>query len=258
MSVRLTRSGPPKRVGTGSTRKLGVEFYNESLLNPDWGQQIALRPGNALEIAMAFQGLNRQQAETIWRPFLEWLASSSQDFSIVSEPKVLDGPARHFWDPRSLKKVPGLVLTDDRPGAPEANVFWASNLGEAGMVLHGYQSAWIPVSLLQADQQGKLADSLCAAARHWEVLLHFNKGLAGAAPEAIDAAKNTAINPAVLDAFALLICAALEPPAYPGIPGHEPDLAAARENVEMIKKCNERDQEGAAERRLLCGGERFL
>ena len=56
------------------------------------------------------------------------------------------------------------------------------------------------------------------------MLLHFNKGLAGAAPEAIDAAKNTAINPAVLDAFALLICAAMEPPAYPGIPGHEPDL----------------------------------
>jgi FAD/FMN-containing dehydrogenase len=115
-------------------------------------------------------------------------------------------------------------------------VFWASNLGEAGMVLHGYQSAWIPVLLLQADQQGKLADSLCAAARHWEVLLHFNKGLAGAAPEAIDGAKNTAINPAVLDAFALLICAALEPPAYPGIPGHEPDLSAARDHVEMIKK----------------------
>src|ERR1700758_1046623 len=124
-----------------------------------------------------------------------------------------------------------MMLADDRPGAPAANVFWAGNLEEAGMVLHGYQSAWIPVSLLQADQQDKLVDALCAAARHWEVVLHVNKGLAGAETEVIDAAKNTAMNPAVLDAFALIICAAAEPPAYPGIPGHEPDLSAARDHA---------------------------
>ncbi|MGC2577665.1 MAG: hypothetical protein WA376_08800, partial [Terrimicrobiaceae bacterium] len=47
-------------------------------------------------------------------------------------------------------------------------------------------------------------------------------GLAGAPAEAVDAARNTAMNPAVLDAFALIISAAEGPPAYPGIPGHEP------------------------------------
>ena len=51
------------------------------------------------------------------------------------------------------------------------------------MVLRGYQSAWIPVSLLQPDQQDKLVDSLFAAAPHWEVVLHVNKGLAGAGTE---------------------------------------------------------------------------
>jgi len=71
-------------------------------------------------------------------------------------------------------------------------VLWAGNLEEVGMILHGYQSAWIPVSLLQDDQQGKLVDSLFAAVRHWEVVLHVNKGLAGGANEATDAAKNTA------------------------------------------------------------------
>ena len=85
-----------------------------------------------------------------------------------------------------------VVLADDRPGAPAANVLWAGNLEEVGMILHGYQSAWIPVSLLQDDQQGKLVDSLFAAVRHWEVVPHVNKGLAGGANEAIDAAKNTA------------------------------------------------------------------
>ena len=210
-----------------------VSFYSEALLNPHWGEQIAFRPGNILEIRMVFQGLDRQQAETIWRPFFGWLASAPEDFNVLSAPMVVAVPARQRWDP---EQRPGLMLADDRPGAATANVFWAGNLEEVGMVLHGYQSAWIPVQLLQPDRQGKLVDALFAAARHWEVVLHVNKGLAGAGPEVIDGAKNTAMNPVVLDAFALIICAAAGPPAYPGIPGYEPDLSAARDHLEAIKK----------------------
>ena len=44
------------------------------------------------------------------------------------------------------------------------------------------------------------------------------------------------MHPAVLDAFALLISGAEGPPAYPGIPGHEPDLATARRNAGAIEK----------------------
>src|SRR5262249_51017639 len=88
-----------------------------------------------------------QQAETIWRPFFEWVAGSPQDFSVVESPKILAVPARHLWNAGFLKQVPGLVLADERPGASEANVFWASNLQETGQVLHGYQSAWLPASL---------------------------------------------------------------------------------------------------------------
>ena len=102
-----------------------VSFYSDSLLNPHWGEQIAFRPGNVLAIAMVFQGLDQQQAEAIWRPFLDWLAASPDDFSIVSAPWVVAVPARRFWDPGFLKEVPGVVLADDRPGAPAANVFWA-------------------------------------------------------------------------------------------------------------------------------------
>jgi FAD/FMN-containing dehydrogenase len=228
-----------KATSQGAFRRLIakiIEFYNESLFNPHWGEQIAFRPGNVLAITMVFQGLDQRQAETVWRPFFEWLAASPQDFAIVSEPKIIALPARKFWDPESLKKVPGLVLADDRPGAPEANIFWAGNLGETGQVLHGYQSAWIPASLLQEDQQKSLADALFAAAHHWGVTLHLNKGLAGAPPEAIAAARNTALNPSVLDAFALVISAASGPPAYPGILGHEPDLAIARQHADAIDK----------------------
>ena len=213
-----------------------VSFYSDSLLNPHWGEQIAFRPGNVLAIAMVFQGLDQQQAETIWRPFLDWLAASPHDFSIVSAPWVVAVPARRFWDPAFLKEVPGVVLADDRPGASATNVFWAANREEAGQVLHGYQSAWLPASLLQPDRQEVLGDALFAASRHWGVSLHVNKGLAGAPAEAIAAARDTAMNPAVLDAFALVISGAEEPPAYPGIPGHEPDLSAARQHADAIDR----------------------
>jgi FAD/FMN-containing dehydrogenase len=213
-----------------------ISFYSESLFNPHWGEQIAFQPGNVLAIAMVFQGLDQKQAETIWRPFLDGLAGSPQDFSIESEPWIAAVPARQFWDPGMLKELPGVVLADDRPGAPEANVFWAANLGETGQVLHGYQSAWLPASLLQPDRQEALADALFAASRHWRVSLHLNKGLAGAPADAIAAAGDTAMNPAVLDAFALIISAAEGPPAYPGIPGHEPDPSAARRHAEAIDR----------------------
>ena len=50
----------------------------------------------------------------------------------MSAPRIISEPAHLFWDPVALKKAPGLVLSDDRPDAPADNVFWASNLGEAG------------------------------------------------------------------------------------------------------------------------------
>jgi FAD/FMN-containing dehydrogenase len=212
-----------------------VALYNEALFNPHWGEQIAFRPSNVLMINMTFQGLGQQQAQAAWKPFLDWLAAAPQDFTMTRAPIILALPARHFWDPAFLKMLPGAVLADDRPGAPAANVFWAGTLGEAGQVLHGYQSAWLPASLLQDGQQQSLGDALFAASRHWGFALHVNKGLAGAPAEAIAAAKDTAMNPAVLDAFALVISGAEGPPAYPGIAGHEPDIAAARAHAQAIE-----------------------
>jgi FAD/FMN-containing dehydrogenase len=68
------------------------------------------------------------------------------------------------------------------------------------------------------------------------VALHTNKGLAGAPAAAVAAARDTATNPAALEAFALLICAAGGPPAYPGVPGHEPDPAAARAEAAAVDR----------------------
>jgi FAD/FMN-containing dehydrogenase len=211
-----------------------LQFYSDSLLNPHWGEQIVFRPGNVLVVSMVFQDLTKQSAEMVWRPFFSWIATSPQDFAFVSPPMIVALPARHFWDPEFLEKLPGIVLTDDRLGAPATNIFWSSNLGEAGQVLHAYQSTWLPVWLLEPQQREKLAIALFAGTRHWSVSLHFNKGLAGAAPEIIERASNTAMSPAVLDAFALAISGAEGPPAYPGITGNEPDIVAARQHARAV------------------------
>ena len=212
-----------------------VEFYAEALFNPHWGEQILIGRGYVV-VRMVFQGLDQQQAEAVWRPFLDWVTASPQDFTIVSAPKIIAFPAGYMWNPAVLRRVPGDVIADDRPGAPADNIFWAGNLNEAGAVWYAYQSAWLPASLLEADRRQSLADALFASAKHKGVALHCNKGLAGAPADAIAAAKDTAMNSAVTDAFALAITGAFGQPAYPGVPGHEPDAGAARREAETVVK----------------------
>ena len=63
------------------------------------------------------------------------------------------------------------------------------------------------------------------------------EGFPGAPPEVIAAARDTAMNPAVLTAFALAIVADGEGPAYPGIAGHEPALMRGRAAAKTIDQC---------------------
>ena len=63
------------------------------------------------------------------------------------------------------------------------------------------------------------------------------------------------MNPAVTDAFALAITGAGGQPAYPGVPGHEPDAAAARREAETVDEVDGRNPQAPAARRLLCVGD---
>lgn len=214
-----------------------IGFYHDHLFNPHWGEQIVFGSGNRIRISLVFQGLNRAQAEVLWRPFLDWIAASPNDFTYELPITMLDVPAGRFWDPGYMNQhLPGVLLVDDRPGAPAGNVYWKGDGGQVGQFLHGYRSAWLPAGLLQQDERSRLADALFASCRHWSVSLHFNKGLAGASEENLSAARDTATNPAVLDAFALAIVAGEGPPAFAGMPGPGPDLAVARQNSRKINE----------------------
>jgi FAD/FMN-containing dehydrogenase len=232
-----------------------LRFYRTYLFNEHWGEQVHLGPDNTLAVKMDYWGLDTDAARSVWRPFLDWLGQMPDAYSIQDRKIIASVPGRHWWDAEWWKAhwpevafpirngnwftaaldytldhvLPNPALEfDDRPGAKSGNVWWAGNTAEVGMYLWGYDSLWLPASLLADNMQSRLADALFASSRAFDIGLHFNKGLAGAPPEVIAAAKDTAMNPAVLTAFALVIAGDGQDSVYPGTPGHEPQIAAGR------------------------------
>jgi FAD/FMN-containing dehydrogenase len=214
-----------------------LSFYRQRLFTPHWGEQIRFRRENAVDIQMTFAGLDQEEAEATWRPLLEWLGNSRGEFQWLEPWTIRTVPARRFWDPTFFKEqAPEFVAFDGRPDAPAGNMMWAGDQEEAGQFLYGYRSTWLAESLLSDAHRTALVDAIVAASRHWTVALHFNKGLAGAPPEARAAARDTPINPAAVDAFALAIVAGHGPPAYAGIPGGGPDRRAAIDATGRISR----------------------
>jgi FAD/FMN-containing dehydrogenase len=208
-----------------------IGFYEEALFNPHWGEHVHFRPDNVMEIDMICQGLDPEQASAAWQPFFDWIRASPAEFELVS-PGAWAWEARTWWD---LDKRASTYVRDTRPGAPAHHGWGKGDQGEVGVFLHGYDSLWLPAALLQGERRRQLAGALFAASRHQMVRLHIGKGLAGATPEVREAARRTATNPAVADAFTLVIIAEGErPPAYPGYARPAVDLAAARKTARGI------------------------
>jgi len=210
-----------------------VAFYRESLFNPHWGESIKIHPQNALEISMVCQGLDEAQAESAWRPFHDWVKSTGELMATELEAGVR--PARHWWDAVERKsRGSTAMISDPRAGAPDKHAWWRGDQDQVGAFIHGYESMWLPADLLRPERQSQLASALFEASRHKTVELHFNKGLAGAPMPVLEAARDTATNPAVLDAFTLVIIADGEAPAYPGLARPALDVSAARKDAREI------------------------
>ena len=64
--------------------------------------------------------------------------------------------------------------------------------------------------------------------------IFFNKGLAGAPPEVIADTRETAMNPAVMNAFALVIIADGQGPSYAGLANAPVDLRTAHADARAI------------------------
>jgi FAD binding domain/Berberine and berberine like len=214
-----------------------IGFYRENLFNDHWGEQAHIGSDNVLGLSMVSLGLSTEEAGKVWQPFLDWIARSPGVYTV--EPGMILGsmPARHWWDVEWRKEQHQHVFDSDaRPGVSQNNVWWAEDAGQVAWTIYGFESLWLPASLLGDDSQEQLAKALFAGSRHEMIELHFNKGLAGTAREAMEAARDTSTNPAVLNAFALAIVADGEG-GYPGVRGHEQDYEAARKSRERVHEC---------------------
>jgi hypothetical protein len=215
-----------------------IAFYGEALFNSHWGEQARVGPENTLAIEMVCAGLTEEDIQRAWKPFLDSVARAPKAYRPAEPPFMGAVPAREWWNPAFMRtRFPGIFASDPRSGASPANVWWAPDSDQVGQVLYGYESLWLPERLLEPRSQERLARALFEASRHWDVSLHFNKGLAGAPAPAVDAARETAIHPSALTAFALAISGGGQPAAYPGIVGHEPSRTAAQRAARRIRRC---------------------
>jgi FAD/FMN-containing dehydrogenase len=205
-------------------------FYRENLFNPHWGEQVHFGSDNMFEISMVCQGLAPAEAQAAWKPFFDWVAAAPKDYIVTGNLNANAWPAKGWWD---VPNNPSMIR-DPRPGAPTWHGWWEGDQGQVGAYLHGYESLWLPAALLQEDRKAQLADAIFAATRHKQVQFHLNKGIGGAAPGAIAATRETAMNPAVLDAFTLVIIADGEAPTYPGLPGASANVVAAKNDAHEI------------------------
>jgi FAD/FMN-containing dehydrogenase len=209
-----------------------IETYAANLFNEHWGEQAGAHAGNALVIEMVFQGIDGAAARAAWKPLIDFVHDHPDDYK-ASPFLALPLPARMFWNADFLShNAPGAIVRDQRPDAKASDFVWAGDADQAAGCWLGYASTWLPASLLEGGGPARLADAWFEASRHRSVSFHFNKGLAGGSAEAFAGARESPMNPQVLDAFALAITGGLGPTAYAPFPG--PPEAAARHAAEAI------------------------
>lgn len=201
-----------------------------ALCDDHWGEHVSFAFTNVAEFNLVAADLPDERLQALWAPFLDWVTAQPDayrcDVSARTGPFVA-------WDHEVRSRLaPDSICHDDRPGAPPDRFWNAGEQHEVSWYLHAYQSHWLPRRLL--DTPGTLADALFRASRHGGLRLDFNKALSGAAPDALARDRATAINPAVFDAAALVLCASWEQHAYPGVPGHEPDVKFAEAGQRFV------------------------
>jgi FAD/FMN-containing dehydrogenase len=211
-------------------------FYRERLSDEHWGEQVRARRNNSLELSLVFEGMTAKQAEQVWQPLRDW---SARNADVTMKANFVEIPGRLMWDYEFFKQfAPSAIERDLRPYQPVDRFWWAGDAEQVSTYWYAYQSRWVPLELFEGANAKTLAAALFEASRHWSVALHFNKGQAGASPEAVQRDRETSMNPAVHKAAALIIIAA-DAPGYPGVPGHEPDRAkgeAAKAQVTAAMK----------------------
>ncbi|MGD9591084.1 MAG: FAD-binding protein [Candidatus Berkiella sp.] len=217
-----------------------IGFVNDNLVNEHWGEQIAFKKDNSIELFLFFQDLSKEQVDKIFEPLWQWLKQSQNN--ITFEQDIFTIPAQSMWDYGYWEKNhPEYVTKDSRADAPKGQYWWTPNTSEVSRYWYTYLSRWLPQTLFTPQKQDVLTDALFKASRLCVVSLHLNKGLAGAPKDAQERSKGTSINPSAHDAVGLVILNKGNSDIFPGINGEldakeiEKSIKPYREAYEIIK-----------------------
>jgi FAD/FMN-containing dehydrogenase len=202
-----------------------LRFYRKSLNTEAWGEQVHVRGDNSLELSLAEAGLSTKQVEEVWKPFRAFIDAHPERFTMKAQ--AITVPATKWWNAEYIRQLaPGVIEADSRPGAARDRFWWSDDRGQVSIYWSSYQSRFIPLDRFEGANAKSFAESLFLASRHHAVDFHFNKGQAGASVDAVTRGRQTSVNPAVYQAAALVIVAD-GGDGYPGVAGHEPNLAKA-------------------------------
>lgn len=209
-----------------------IEFYPDNLNNRYWGETVKFTPENEIKLGLAFVDLSRKQAEKVWQPFQDWLAARQDDFETKIE--FMEFPFRDLWNGEFWKQqFPSPVKFDPQKGKDSGQFWWwVTNQPAVSEYIFNYKSRWLPLALFREPR--KLANTLFEASRHWQFALYINKGMSGIPKDAAEREQKTCINPAANDAAGWILMMGRQENAFPGVPGHEPDMKKAKEVSERI------------------------
>lgn len=212
-----------------------LEFYQNKLNNEHWGEQFSFNKADVLNIFLVSQGINESQAQQIWQPFITWVKSKPDSYTITTN--YITIPANKMWDYTYWEKThPELVTKNTSAGARDGEFWWTPNTGEVSQYIYTYQSWWLPESLFVGTELNKLSEAFFTASRVAPVSVHINKGLAGAAQNAVNAGAMTSTNPSVYQANALVLMSATKDKVYKGVSGYSLDTKLANESADAISK----------------------
>ena len=192
-----------------------------------------------------------------WRPGSRSRISSRRRRPTTSGSTSSDGgatQARNWWDVDWRKKyTPDAMVWDPRDGAPKTNVWWKGDGVQASLFLYAIRVDVAAGGAAEGRRDRpprptrsstRRASSRCSSTstRAWRA--RRRTGIA--------ASRDTATNPAVLDAFTLALIASGAPLTQPEPPGHEPTCATARDDAKPpIAAAARRAARSRPERRLV-------
>ena len=206
---------------------------DDALFNPHWGEQAILEPDNTLKISMVMQGITGPESREVWKPFFDFVKASAQDYTIVEE---LRAGARSGNRVVASSMKGGSLIHDPRAGVPKHRGWWKGDAIRLAFSSPALIPSGSPLPCSRNESKRVWPKRFLPAAELTLLRYTSTKGLAGASAEVVSAAKQTATNPLVANAFALVIIANADKPAYPGLPGATISRENARRDAQAVDR----------------------